>query len=170
MLKKLIFACVICILAAAPTLVAQEAVEVRFHNVPWGTSIEDFITMMRKPPAHTDEIDGLTSLVFDNLIVSGYQAFMVAFFSQNGLECGTYYFNTLSNDERAKCYNDVQRELHERFGPTQLFDTLYREMAQYVSSWNFNSGYVHLKIDTRRNDPVTLWFSSPALTRRIKGS
>jgi hypothetical protein len=121
-------------------------------------------------PAHTDNINGLQSLVYDNLIVSGYQTFMVAYFSKDGLEGGTYYFNTFSYDELVGCYTNVQKELLSLYGPTSLVDRIFRELAPYESLWKLNTGYIHLKVDTRRNDPVTLWYSSPALTRILFGS
>ncbi len=158
----------------APVLYAQEAavkeeITIVFHGSPWGTSEEEFTAKMGRNPAHIDEVNGLKSLVFDKLIVSGFQAFMVAFFSPDGLEGGAYYFNTFSNEERTKCYNDVQKELFEKYGEAQLYDKIYRETAVYMSSWDLAGGYVQLKIDTRRNDPVTLWYSSPMLTKKITG-
>ena len=165
----------VCALIITPALYAQEA-EVVFHNFHWGTSMAEFTAKMGKP-AHTDEVNGLQSLVYDNLIVSGYQAFMVAFFSKNGLEGGTYYFNTFSREELMQCYTNVQKELLEQYGPTALCHPIFKEGFPYESSWNhLESGYIHLKVDTRRNDPVSLWFSSPALTtqlgieRRLSGS
>ena len=95
---------------------------------------------------------------------------MLAYFSQNGLEGGTYYFHTFSLDELIKCYTDVQKELLERYGPTTLRDGIIREMRPYETSWNLPGGYVYLKVNTRQNEPVTLWYSSPALTRRLTGS
>jgi hypothetical protein len=144
-------------------------VNVIFHNFPWGTSIQEFTARMGNP-AHVDEIGGLRSLVYDNIKVSGYPVFMLAYFSQNGLEGGTYYFHTFSLDELIKCYTDVQKELLERYGPTTLRDGIIREMRPYETSWNLPGGYVYLKVNTRQNEPVTLWYSSPALTRRLTGS
>jgi hypothetical protein len=121
-------------------------------------------------PAHTDDINGLRSLVYDNLVVSGYPAFMVAYFSKDGLEGGTYYFHTFSLDELMQCYTIVQKELLNKFGPTRLCHPILRELFPYESSWDLSTGYIHLKVDTRKNEPVTLWYSSPALTRIITGS
>jgi len=143
---------------------------VTFHNFPWGTSLQEFTSRMGNP-AYVEEVNGMRSLVYDKIFVSGYPVFMVAFFSQSGLEGGTYYFDTLSYEEMIKCYTDVRKELLDRYGSTHLNDTIFRnEMAPYESSWNLPTGYVHLKVDTRRNDPVTLWYSSPALTRILFGS
>jgi len=147
-------------------LYSQET-EVLFHGFPWGTSRQEFVAKMGNP-AHTDEVNGLQSLVYDNLIVSGYPAFMLAYFSQNGLEGGTYYFHTYSLDELMKCYTDVQKELLAKYGPTNLRDGIIKELRPYETSWNnLSTGYVYLKVNTRQNEPVTLWFSSPALTKRL---
>ena len=148
---------------------ASSEVNVTFHNFPWGTSLQEFISRMGNP-AYVEEVNGLRSLVYENIEVSGYPVFLIAYFSQNGLEGGTYYFNTLSYDELIQCYNNIRRELLARYGSTYLNDTVFKEMAPYESSWNLPNGYVHLKVDTRRNDPVTLWYSSPALTRLLFGS
>jgi len=121
-------------------------------------------------PVHTDEINGLQSLVYDNLIVSGYPAFMVVYFSKNGLEGGTYYFHTFTLEELMKCYTDVQNELMGKYGPTRLRDIILKEMRPYETSWDLKNGYIYLKVNTRRNEPVTLWYSSPALTKQMFGS
>jgi len=131
--------------------------------------MEVFTAKMGKP-AYTEEVDGLKSLLYDNLTISGYQAFMVVYFSKNGLEGGTYYFHTFSLDELMQCYKDVQKELLEKYGPTVLCDGIIREMRPYETSWNLKNGYVYLKVNTRKNEPVTLWYSSPYLTRKILGS
>ncbi|MDR1840101.1 MAG: hypothetical protein LBQ93_11025 [Treponema sp.] len=161
-MKKLFFICMLLITAA---LFAQET-NVVFHGFPWGTSRQEFIAKMGNP-VHVDEFNGLQSLIYDSIIVSGYPAFMLAYFSQNGLEGGTYYFHTFSLDELMKCYTDVQKELLEKYGPTNLRDGIIKEMRPYETSWNLSTGYVYLKVNTRQNEPVTLWFSSPALTRRL---
>jgi hypothetical protein len=148
---------------------AQEAVEVQFHGFPWGTSMQEFTSKMGRP-AHIDEINGLKSLVYDGLVVSGYPVFMLVYFSQNGLEGGTYYFHTFSLDELMQCYKDVQKELLEKYGNTNLRDIIFREMRPYETSWNLNNGYVYLKVNTRHNEPVSLWYSSPELTRKLFGS
>jgi len=151
---------------------AQNAVpfetNVTFHNFPWGTSLQQFISRMGNP-AYVEEVNGLRSLVYDNIFVSGYPVFLVAFFSQSGLEGGTYYFDTLSYEEMMLCYTNIRKELLDRYGPSYHSDTIFRnEMAPYESSWRFpGKGYIHLKIDTRTNDPVTLWYSSPALSQTI---
>jgi len=142
---------------------------VNFHNFPWGTSLQEFISRMGNPP-YVEEINGMRSLTYDKITVSGYPVFLVAYFSQNGLEGGTYYFDTLTYDDKILCYTNVRKELLDRYGSTYLNDNVFREMAPYESSWNLPGGYVHLKVDTRRNDPVTLWYSSPALTKILFGS
>ena len=97
--KKLI---VICALTIAPALFAQENTDVVFHDFPWGTTLEEFTTKVGKPVS-MEEVNGLKSLVYDNLIISGYQAFMLVYFSKNGLEGGTYYFHTFNMDELMQC-------------------------------------------------------------------
>ena len=164
-MKKLFVMCML--VFAAVTLYGE--VPVTFHNFPWGTSVEDFTAVMGKPVS-VDEFNGLKSLVYENIIVSGFPAFMLAYFSKNGLQGGTYYFHTFTLDELMKCYSVVQRELYQKFGPTILFDGIIREMRPYESSWNLKGGYVYLKVNTRRNEPVTLWYSSPELTRSLFGS
>lgn len=156
-----------------PCIFAQDAAEeaeVNFHGFPWGTSITEFTATMGRP-VHTDQINGLQSLVYDNLLVSGYQAFMVVYFSANGLEGGTYYFNTFSLDELIQCYTNLQTELLEKYGDTVLRHPIFKEPFPYESQWNhLRSGNIRLRVDTRRNDPVTLWFSSPNLTNILRSS
>jgi hypothetical protein len=164
-LKKLFF---ICILTVAVTALHAE-VSVKFHGFPWGTSMEEFTTAMGEP-ASVDEFNGFKSLVYQNIVVSGFPTFMLAYFSNNGLQGGTYYFHTFTLDELMKCYSVVQRELYEKYGPTMLFDGIIREMRPYESSWNLKGGYIYLKVNTRRNEPVTLWYSSPELSRVLFGS
>jgi hypothetical protein len=166
LIKKLIL---ILALVITPALFADANIDVTFHNFSWGTSMKDFTAKMGQP-AHIDEFDGLQSLVYDNLIISDYPAFMVVYFSPRGLEGGTYYFHTFSLDELMQCYRDVQKELLEKFGPTLLCDGIIREMRPYETSWELANGFVYLKVNTRRNEPVTLWYSSPALTKQLKGS
>jgi len=164
--KLLIF---ISALLVTTALFAQSGTSVSFHNFPWGTSMEVFKAGMGNP-VHVDEFDGLESLVYENIYVSGYRAFMVVYFSQNGLEGGTYYFDTIDFEELLSCYANIQRELVERYGETLLYETLLREMRAYETAWNLPGGYVYLRVNTRLNEPVTLWYSSPALTRMLRGS
>jgi hypothetical protein len=102
--------------------------------------------------------------------MTGFTTYMLAYFSKNGLEGGTYYFLTENLDELMRCYTEVQKALLEQYGPTILCDGIIREMRPYETSWNLESGYVYLKVNTRQNEPVTLWYSSPALTKKIMGS
>jgi hypothetical protein len=148
-------------------LFADEAV--RFHDFPWGTAISAFTEKMGKPAAR-EEVNGLVSLIYENIEISGYAVYMLAYFSQTGLEGGTYYFLTDNLDELMQCYTTVQRELLARYGPTILCDGIIREMRPYETSWNLESGYVYLKVNTRQNEPVTLWYSSPGLTKKMLGS
>jgi len=164
----------ICALVIAPALFANEAdINVVFHSFPWGTSMEEFTARMGKP-AYVEEYDGLQSLVYDNITVSGYPVFMLAYFSGNGLEGGTYYFNTFSFNELTKCFNDVQKELLALYGPASLTTTFpdgtFREMRPYGTIWNLPGGLVYLKVNTRENEPVMLCFYSPTLAGEIMGS
>jgi hypothetical protein len=68
-----------------------------------------------------------------------------------------------------RCYSEIQRGLRERFGPTNLFNGIIRELRPYESFWDIPGGCVHLKVNTRQGDPVTLWFSSPELSKQIFG-
>jgi hypothetical protein len=155
------------VLAVSQTLFAQG--EVGFHGFPWGASLDAFTKRAGKP-ASTSEYDGLTALIYDNIVILEYPVFMLVYFSKNGLEGGTYYFHTFSLDELMKCYTEVQKGLLERFGPTRLCDSIIREMRPYETSWELQDGFVYLKVNTRQNEPVTLWYSSPALTKKILGS
>ena len=157
----------------APALYADEAdINVVFHNFPWGTSMEEFTARMGRP-VYVEEYDGLQSLVYDNIMVSGYPVFMLAYFSGNGLEGGTYYFHTFSFDELTQCFIKVQRELLALYGPTTVSTTfsdgIFREMRPYETIWDLPGGYVYLKVNTRENEPVMLWYSSPSLTKKIMG-
>jgi len=159
------------VLLISTALYAQEAGKnIIFHGFPWGTSLQEFKAKMGEP-VHVETNNGLQSMIYENIRMSGYNAFMIAYFSRNGLEGGTYYFNTISVDEQMKCYSDLQIELRESYGPTLLYEELLREMRPYETSWNLPTGYIYLKINTRwLNEPVTLWFSSPELTRQLRGS
>jgi hypothetical protein len=139
---------------------------VEFRSFPWGTSMTDFIAKQGKP-VHQDEIDGLKSLIYENIEVSGYSAYMVVYFSKTGLAGGTYYFLTNDLDDLMKCYREVQQELLNRYGSTRLCDGIMRELRPYESSWNLEGAYVYLKVNTRQGEPVTLWYSSPALTKQL---
>ena len=168
-IKKIIF---VYLILTAGFLYAENdsfTTDVLFHGFPWGSSLREFTARMGQP-VHTDEFNGFQSLVYDNLIVSGYPAFMVVYFSKNGLEGGTYYFHTFSLDELMNCYRELQAELLEKYGPTPLRDYIIREMRPYESVWNLENGYIYLNVNTRRHEPVSLWYSSPALTRILFGS
>lgn len=121
------------------------------------------------PPMSSGEIDGFVSLVWDNVAVLGYNTFMLAYFSESGLQGGVHYFLTYSLDETIRCYRDVQQMLLRRYGPAEMLDEITRELRAYASSWNLPGGLVRLRVNTRQGDPVTLWYSSPELTRHILG-
>ena len=141
---------------------------VTFRNFPWGTSMDEVIKKMGKPVSR-EKINGLDSLVWENIEVNGYTTYMLCYFSKAGLQGGTYYFLTYTMDELMQCYNEVRQELRNRFGPTVLFDGIIRELRPYECSWNLPGGYVYLKVNTREGDPVTLWYSSPELTKQVFG-
>jgi hypothetical protein len=156
----------LCLFALAASVFSEENVE--FRNFPWGTSLEEFTAVMGEP-VYREEADGLASLVYENVEVSGFNTYMLAYFSESGLEGGTYYFLTENLDEIIDCYRQIQKELVEKYGPTVLQDGIIRERRPYETSWDLAGGYVYLKVNTRTNEPVTLWYSSPALTRKLLG-
>jgi hypothetical protein len=151
------------------TLAAETESGVLFHNFAWGTSMTEFTARMGKPLSQ-EEIDGLVSLAYENVTVGGYTAYMVAYFSKAGLEGGTYYFLTKNLDDLMNCYQEMQKRLLDQYGPTTLRDGIIREMRPYETSWNLAGGYIYLKVNTRLGEPVTLWYSSPALTKKLFGS
>jgi len=157
------------------TLYAQEKEEVtvKFHNFPWGTSIETFKAKMGAP-IHVETSNGFQSLIYKDISVAGYRAFMVAYFSKKGLEGGAYYFDTDNFDELQKCYTAVQDDLVILYGDIPpsagRLEKLLSEMRTYESCWELPSGYIHLKVNTRKSDPVTLWISFPTLTKILDGS
>jgi hypothetical protein len=112
----------------------------------------------------------MVSLAYENKEMSGFMAYMLVYFSESGLEGGTYYFLTENLDEVMNCYRTLQRNLADQFGQGILMDEIIREMFPYESSWNLTGTYIHLKANTRTNEPVTLWYSSPALTKKLLGN
>ncbi|MDR0494166.1 MAG: hypothetical protein LBG95_00865 [Treponema sp.] len=143
--------------------------DVSFRDFPWGTSMDEVIKKMGKPVSR-EETNGLASLVWQDVDVLGYTTFMLCYFSpKGGLEGGTYYFVTHDQDEFISCYSEIQMELRDRFGPTILFDGIIRELRPYESSWDLPGGYVYLRANARLGEPVTLWYSSPELTKKVFG-
>jgi len=140
--------------------------DLTFRGFSWGTSMEEVIERMG-PPMSRGEINGFVSLVWENVEVSGYMTFMLAYFSEAGLQGGIHYFLTYSLEETIRCYEQLQQELLHRYGPTQVLDRITRDLRAYASSWNLPGGLVRLRVNTRQGDPVTLWYSSPELTRQI---
>jgi hypothetical protein len=140
-----------------------------FRGFPWGTSLEEF-TAREGQPVTRETIDGLVSLAYEDKEMAGYKTYMLVYFSAAGLEGGTYYFLTEDLDEVMACYRDLQRDLVSQYGPGILMDHIIREMFPYESVWDLSGAYIHLKANTRTNEPVTLWFSSPALTKKILGT
>jgi len=148
---------------------AKYETNVTFHNFPWGTSMEEVIKKMGHPVSREYVDNDLYSLVWENVEVNGYITYMLCYFNKSGLQGGTYYFLTYTMDELMKCYNDMKQELRNRYGPTVLFDVITKELRPYECSWNLPGGYVYLKVNTYKDDPVTLWFSSPELTKQLFG-
>jgi hypothetical protein len=169
-MKRAVLAAALCALCAGafPQEPPEYQTGADFRGYPWGTSLEEF-TAGEGQPVDREEHGGLSSLVYKDVELAGYKAFMLVYFSKSGLEGGTYYFLTESLDELMRCYREVQRGLIGRYGPSGLMDEILREQRPYDSSWKLAEGYVHLSVNTRRNDPVTLWYSSPALTGKLLG-
>jgi len=128
--------------------------EVTFHNFPWGTSLSDFKAKMGEP-ASAEINNGLQSLIYDNIRVSGFPVFMLVYFSKNGLEGGTYYFLTYDIDQLMRCYSELRQELRDRFGPTSLYNGILRELRPYQCVWDLPGGFVHLSVNTRQGEPET---------------
>ena len=150
------------------SLYAQNQTSVRFESFTWGTSIDTFKTRMGNP-AFIDNSGRFQALLYENVPMAGYRAYVIAYFSDNGLEGGIYYFNTANIGEMITCYDSVQKELVTQFGPTPpppagRYEVLMREMRVYETCWMLTGGYIHLKVNLRTNDPVTLWISFPTLT------
>jgi len=138
-----------------------------FRNFPWGTSVEEVTSKMGRPISR-EEINGLVSLAWENVVVNEYRTYMIAYFSKSGLQAGTYYFITDNLDHLGRCYSALRKELHDRYGPTQLFyPGVIRELRLYECSWNLPGGYVYLKTNTRQGEPVSLWYSSPEFTKQF---
>jgi hypothetical protein len=147
---------------------ADYETDVDFRGFAWGTSMDEVIKKMGRPVSR-ETVDGLVSLVWENVEVSGFTSYMIAYFSSKGLQGGTYYFVTYTMDDIIKCYGGLQMELYNRFGRTNLFDEIIKELRPYESSWNLPGGYVYLMVNARQGIPVTLWFSSPELSKKIFG-
>jgi len=142
--------------------------DVNLRGFSWGTSMDEVIKKMGKPVSR-EEVNGLVSLVWENVDVNGFTSYMIAYFSKSGLQGGTYYFVTNTMDDVVRCYGGIQKELRSRFGPTYLFEGIIKEMRPFESSWELPGGYVYLMVNTRQGVPVTLWYSSPELTKQIFG-
>jgi len=169
-MKKLL---VICMLLITAALFAQNEapveVDVSFHNFPWGTSLQEFKAKMGEP-VFVETDNGIQSLLYENIQISGYPVFMLAYFSRNGLEGGAYYFNTFTIDELRICYTTVQNELLQKFGPAPICLPILKEAFPYITYWDLSNGHILLRVDTRINEPVTLWYSSPGLTEIVSGN
>jgi hypothetical protein len=164
-IKKLLL---ILIFPFASLYSADFETDVSFRNFPWGTSMDEFIRRTGNPVSR-EEINGLVSLAWANINVNGYTTYMIAYFSRTGLQGGTYYYLTRDMDELMRCYSEIRQELRDRYGPTWLFNGIIKELRPYECSWHLPGGYVYLKVNTRTGDPVTLWYSSPELSRQLFG-
>ena len=142
---------------------------VTFQNFPWGTSQEEFIKKMGQP-INREEKDGLASLVWENVFVNGYKTYMLAYFTKTGLQGGTYYFLTYDMDQLIRCYTEMQQDLRNRYGPTSLYRPIQKELREYECLWNVSGNYIHLKTNTRQDEPVTLFYLSPELARQVLGN
>ena len=163
--------CLLFLLLPLAVLGAKEPSEtnVDLRGFAWGTSMDEVIKKMGNPVSR-ETVDGLVSLVWENVMVSGFNSYMIAYFSpKEGLQGGTYYFVTRAMDDIIKCYGGLQRELYNRYGRTDLFDEIKKELQPYESSWNLPGGYVYLMVNARQGIPVTLWYSSPELSKKIFG-
>jgi hypothetical protein len=164
-IKKLLFVFFLRLIS----VYADEAVKettVTFQNFPWGTSQEEFIKKIGQPITR-EEKDGIASLVWENIFVSGYKTYMLAYFTKDGLQGGTYYFITYDPDHLAKCYTDLQQVLRNRYGPTDLYRGIQKELRDYECLWFVSGNYVHLKVDTRKSEPVKIFYLSPDLAKII---
>jgi len=135
---------------------------VTFQNFPWGTSQEEFVKKMGQP-IHREEADGIASLVWENVFVFGYKTYMLAYFTKSGLQGGTYYFLTYDMDQLKKCYTEMRQELRDKYGPTDLYREILKELRDYECLWELSGNYVHLKTNTRQGEPVTIFYVSPEL-------
>jgi hypothetical protein len=118
-------------------------------------------------PISREDKDGIASLVWENVFVSGYKTYMLAYFTKNGLQGGTYYFLTYDFDQLTKCYTDMQLQLRYQYGPTDLYRGIQKEFRDYQCLWDISGNYIHLKVDTRRNEPVKVFYLSPELAKII---
>ena len=170
-MKRLVLFLIVLFMAAA--LFAQTGGNpvsnvITFHGFTWGTSIDTFRARMGNP-AFVENSGGFQALVYENAQFAGNRALMVAYFSSTGLEGGIYYFNAAGLEDIMMCYDSVQKELVLTYGPTPpapagRYEPLMREMRSYETCWMLSGGYVHLRVNTRTNEPVTLWISFPTLT------
>jgi len=154
------------------SIYADEAVNsttVTFQNFPWGTSQEEFIKKIGQPISRGEK-DGIASLIWENVFVGGYKTYMLAYFTKNGLQGGTYFFLTYDMDQLIKCYTEMQQDLRNRYGPTPLYRGIQKELRDYECLWNVSGNYIHLKTDTRQGEPVTLFYLSPELAKQITGT
>jgi hypothetical protein len=147
---------------------AKYETKLDFRGFSWGTSMDEVIKKMGKPISR-EKVNGMDSLLWENIDVNGYDTYVIAYFSKSGLQGGTYYFVTNTMDDTIRCYSQLRQQLRDRFGPTLLFQGIIRELRPYECSWDLPGGYVYLMVDPSKGDPVTLWYSSPELNKQIFG-
>jgi hypothetical protein len=168
LIKKLLLLLLLPLAGLSAEVAETYETDVSFRGFPWGTSMNDFVKKMGRPVSR-EQVNGLDSLLWENVDVNGFTTYMIAYFSRAGLQGGTYYFVTATQDEDIRCYSGLRQELRDRYGPTILFDGIIRELRAYECSWELPGGYVYLMVNARQGDPVTLWYSSPELTRQVFG-
>jgi len=139
---------------------------VTFQNFRWGTSQDEFIKKLGQP-INREEHDGVASLIWENVFVLGYKTYMLAYFTDTGLQGGTYYFLTYDMNQLMKCYTEMGQELRSKYGPAGLFHPIQKELRNYECLWNVSGNLVHLKTNTRNGEPVTLMYISPELAKQI---
>jgi hypothetical protein len=166
LIKKLLLLLLLPLAGLSAEVAVNYETEVNFRGFAWGTKMDDFIKKMGRPVSR-EKVNGLDSLLWENVEVNGYITYMIAYFSRSGLQGGTYYFVTYTQDEEIACYSQLRQQHLERFGPTRLHDIMIKELRAYECSWNLPGGYVYLMVNARQGDPVTLWYSSPELTSQM---
>jgi len=165
-MKKLFpFLAVVLFLAAADL----PGGELALRGFPWGTSVDEVVRRMG-PPMSRETVGGFDSLIWGNVEEEGFIAFMQAYFSPAGLQGGVFHFDTRTLDETRRCYEELQRILLDRHGPTRILDRMTREFRSYASAWSLPGGLVRLRVNTGEWEPVTLWYSSPEFTALVMGN
>ena len=98
--------------------------------------MDEVIKKMGKPISR-EKVNGLDSLLWENIEVNGFATYVIAYFSKSKLQGGTHYFVTNTMDDTMRCYSQLRQQLRDRFGPTLLFEGIIRELRPYECSWTF---------------------------------